>query len=1396
MIYKHPDGPVFRAFLFVASQRANALPLLLVCLALIQLGSPVCGQTAEIRSPAWADEKLFHRVGLELWLDAENQGKAWAEAQNRPLTVGQEIDVVYDASGWNRHARQDQESAFPRIDSVAGRRVLKFDGAEDFLRTDFGREFQEVTLFAVVSAYKNEGLFRCFLSAAKRSRNDYTSGLNIDLGPVSTPDWSAFNIEGAGFPGAMDFTDGSHELEKFHLIEVRISNQDVRLWIDGVEQKNRTRSAEPLSLETFFLGARYYSNDARPARVSGYWNGAIAEVLLYGHAMVEEQQKEVRQYLRTKHRPLFTGVKESFAVHPLETLKSTPEVQMLLPGFRVRKLPLDLTNINNLRYRDDGKLIALGYNGNVFVLSDTDGDGLEDSSRIYWENKGRLRGPLGIYVAPKNYSRGQGVIVASKGKVSFLHDNDGDDVADEEQVIATGWKEITQNVDALGIAVGPDESIYFALGTTNYANGYLLDNTGKANFDLQSERGNILRISPDWKTRESVCKGVRFPVALDFNADGELFATDQEGATWLSNGNPFDELLHIQPGKYYGFPPYHPKHLPGVVDEPSVFDYGPQHQSTCGLFFNRSVCGGPLFGPAAWKNSAFVCGESRGKIFRTDVIRGPNGYLATNSVIACLSQLTVDCCVTPSGGLLVACHSGPPDWGTGPEGKGAIYLLEYVNPSLPQPVYQWCSDTNELSVAFDRELSDEYVAKLSKGIRLESGPYNAAGDRFEVLAPPYAVVQMQRESLRSDLPLLGVSLTPDRRTIKLLTAGLNASERVSIVLPSMDSQQTTVAQGVKQESGIDLACDLKGVLATWVSSDGKEQRNVVLPHLELGLGQRLVQGSAEHEAFYSSLQKPGKVTLDCRLDVSHLLQPRVQEGAKLDYTPEWEQGVIQLQWKATSEVTAVRVEGDDISIRGEMVTISIPQGINEIQLQIEMKSGEAFSPEFALSFTTSRDTQARSLAVNRFTTPYLSKEKKDRSDLMALDQSWDEKIPAGAWLRGREIYYGVGLCSRCHTLRGLPGGALGPDLSNLAFRDDVSILRDIRQPSATLNPDHLMVLARMDSGEVVSGVPLANEDPKTLLLGLVDGTQRSLKRDEIEELKPASISLMPNGLLDTLSPEQVNDLVVFLKRNPLEPTVVTREEQPDYRTWKSFQQFDVTGEAWKPTRLEKPMTIVLCDGPKDHGPDEHDYPEWKRRWLRLLGLVPDIRVEDASEWPSDEQFQKADLIVFYSANPKWKKEKGEELDRYLARGGGLVFMHFAVNGQDAVDPLAMRIGLACDTRILKFRHGPVSLQLSAEHPLTRGLPTLDVVDESYWKMTGDPSQIQLVATGEEDNAPQPLIWTVERGKGRVFVSIMGHYSWTLDDPLYRVLLLRGMMWAGHQPPDALLPLSTVGARIR
>src|SRR5690606_14693373 len=128
---------------------------------------------------------------------------------------------------------------------------------------------------------------------------------------------------------------------------------------------------------------------------------------------------------------------------------------------------------------------------------------------------------------------------------SAILDIDGDERADVERVIATGWEEIPPNVDCIGIAVHPlDGSIYFGLGTAAYNNAYLLDDEGRSHYELDSERGTIQRIAPDLSGREIVCTGIRFSIGMEFDKHHELFVSDQEGATWLPNGNPFDELLH------------------------------------------------------------------------------------------------------------------------------------------------------------------------------------------------------------------------------------------------------------------------------------------------------------------------------------------------------------------------------------------------------------------------------------------------------------------------------------------------------------------------------------------------------------------------------------------------------------------------------------------------------------------------------------------------------------------------------------------------------------------------------------------------------------------------------------------------------------------------------------
>src|SRR4051812_44934538 len=152
------------------------------------------------------------------------------------------------------------------------------------------------------------------------------------------------------------------------------------------------------------------------------------------------------------------------ALAPIAACAADPVVTMLVPGFAVRELPVDLTNVNSLEYAADGRLWALGYDGRVHVLTDTNGDGVEDTAKIWWQPKDAkaFRGPVGMRVTDA------GVYVASKGKISLLKDTDHDGVADKEEVIATGWKEAFTAVDATGLALDKDGNVYFGLSCADF----------------------------------------------------------------------------------------------------------------------------------------------------------------------------------------------------------------------------------------------------------------------------------------------------------------------------------------------------------------------------------------------------------------------------------------------------------------------------------------------------------------------------------------------------------------------------------------------------------------------------------------------------------------------------------------------------------------------------------------------------------------------------------------------------------------------------------------------------------------------------------------------------------------------------------------------------------------
>lgn len=1355
-----------------------------------------------LAATASGDPDLKIRAGLELWIDAANLNAQRGNLGLPPLGSGNAVDRILDASSHARHFAQHERSFRPTFRQELGLSFLFFDGKDDALSASgWGLKLDAATLFVVASTHSNAGGFRALLSCNRKGFNDYTTGLNFDLGPAASSQVSMLSLEGAGCPGAAQLlTSSPLPFGGWHFLnlETRVGARSVRLSVDGKEQGSRDRAASLIAMDDVVLGGRLYSNVGEPPYIQGQFHGAIAEVLVFGRILAPEERASVEQYLRTKYGPLLARPPALEGnTKPLVLATNPPPVQFLVPGFQVRALPVSLKNVNCVRYRPDGKLVALKYDGSIDLLEDTNGDGLEDRVIPFWTSN-TLRAPIGMALTPPGFSRGQGVFVAAKGKVSLLLDTQGDERADQEIIVAEGWKEISHGVDALGVAVDQDGNVYFGLGTANFTDAYLIDGaTGKAQFDLKSERGTILKISPDFKTREIVCTGIRFPVALAFNQHGDLFCTDQEGATWLPNGNPLDELLYIQPGRHYGFPPRHPKYLPSVIDEPSVFDYAPQHQSTCGLFFNDPISAGRTFGPAWWRGDALVCGYSRGKVWRTKLVRTAAGYVAQNQLIACMPSLTVDACVSPAGDLVIAAHTGEPDWGSGPNGNGLLYKVSYADTNVPQPVLAWPASPSEIRIGFDRPLDPGSLKDLAERIDVTQGAYASAGDRFESKHPGYAVVYSQLSASRQDVPVQTVSYTPDRRTLILHTKALRSADNYAITLKRFAPSSSVVVHPFQGLGDVDLLVNLNGLRAEWQPESSTRNATPALsgwegwlPHLDLDVSRSLTTALAEQEALWSRLSSSGTLKLQGQLDLWQMLQPAYQPGTKPDHERPREQIRVVFQSSAEFSVTlgGRQLKSHDNASGGQEVVFELEGREAWMPFEAAINTGRR-DLGFTATWSTSLDSRARALSMARFVLPWAK--ARDLPDAPSRTQVPPE-LAGGNWLRGKELFFGdAAKCSTCHMVRG-EGNPVGPDLSNLVERDYASVLKDIRYPNAALNPDHLSYAIQLADGEELNAV-LRSERPEGVLIADAGG-QRLLPRSQVKSLRPTSTSLMPEGLDQVLGQARLKDLLTFLITVPLEPSPIIIPGLPAPRSVDELRKVLGTASPGPAGVDLRPLRILLCSGPKDHGENEHDYPLWQQRWSKLLALSEGVTVTMAKGFPPAEQMKQADVLVFYSNNPGWSASAARDLKEFQERGGGLVYIHFAVDGHAEPGPLAERIGLAWRSGKAKFRHGPLSLTLDSAHPIARGLPKLDLIDESYWDLEGDESRIHLIAQGVEEGRNRPLMWTLENGPGRVFVSIPGHYTWTFDDPLFRLLLLRGICWTAHQPEDRLSLLATLGTR--
>ncbi len=373
------------------------------------------------------------------------------------------------------------------------------------------------------------------------------------------------------------------------------------------------------------------------------------------------------------------------------------------------------------------------------------------------------------------------------------------------------------------------------------------------------------------------------------------------------------------------------------------------------------------------------------------------------------------------------------------------------------------------------------------------------------MRPGYAVVKMQQEEKPIAIPVKAVRPGADGRSVVIETAPRTQAVNYALAVSS-----------TKGGTSLDLAHDLSGVIAEWRGSAGSPWKGW-LPHPDFVAAREFTHASASHEAFFKNLTTPGTLTLRGQLDLWQMLIPATQPGSKLDYTAEPETVTVVFKSDAALKLEVSGAKIERVSEHESRLTAAGPTEDHWPPFSLTVATP---ARSLDVSFFTTRDPRPRALATRRFFVPFATPAAHDNNSRVIPE------IAGGNWKAGRELFLGKAACATCHQLRG-EGMKVGPDLSNLIHRDYASVLKDLVEPSAAINPDAVGYVVVLKDGDAITGTRLS-ETAEELQLAQPGGAVAKLKKIEIIETKPMTVSLMPAGLDKALTAKELRDLMTYL----------------------------------------------------------------------------------------------------------------------------------------------------------------------------------------------------------------------------------------------------------------------------
>lgn len=669
------------------------------------------------------------------------------------------------------------------------------------------------------------------------------------------------------------------------------------------------------------------------------------------------------------------------------------------------------------------------------------------------------------------------------------------------------------------LALGTDNAIYAIFGdSVELPTENVIDTTSpfrEARRGRKTTEGHVLRYVPESSQWLLFCGGLRNPFGIAFNGDGEAFTYDADAE--FDMGSPWyrpTRLVQLVSGGDYGWrgrtgtwPPYDADHADFTLPAGDIGKGSP----TAVKSGERSAF------PLHYRRAMFALDWAYGRILACHLVPRGAGYVCRAETFLKGRPLNVtDLDFGPDGSMYVITG--------GRKTHSDLYCIRWTGddapsePTLQQIARNKFSESRRAArhrlAALQTDQSDrdvvssawEYIGHADPMLRdaarvaLERQPVESWSDRAFRETRPSAVVSSMLSLARSEreefipgilqklLEVTAESLSGYDRSVLLETWSRCLSHRVAKDTPAFAETVNRIRAWYPDMSPPTVAPTGAGRSVNHQLALLAEQ--LVIPDLIPKTIELLQHAHSQEERMHAIF-----VLRNCREGWAPDARRIVFEAlGELDRTVIGGEGMPGFLTKIREELIATLTESEHTAL-GDLI-----------------KPGNQLEPAV--------------LTIDR---PIVRKWKaEDLPELLA------ESSTPPDFERGRELFR-ISLCSRCHRAEN-SGGVVGPDLTSVARRfGRRDLLLSILEPSRVVDEKYRSEQIVTTDGRVLVGRIVTGGDYRATELRLLTDPLRpaefiEIDKSDIEMHQPSNQSPMPVGLLDSLTPDEIRDLLAYLDR--------------------------------------------------------------------------------------------------------------------------------------------------------------------------------------------------------------------------------------------------------------------------